>query len=330
MLRLLQFAALGFAVLTAVASDERVITTESPSAGVAFAKEGNSLAVFGEDKKIGVWDVASGKLVRNIELPKDETPPFLLRSGRHVATVTTNGVIKTRELGSGLAIAAFEVPPPSVFGEGMTLVTDGVLFAASGKDPVSPSSALIRVVDRAGKVRFQAPAGVGGHYAMAFSPNEDSVVAAGLDTDIRVWDARTGELQRVISEMKLAMFALAYSPDGKYLATAGADRTIYLWDTKSWKIARKITGQPETIVAIRFSPDGTMLVTGGMNERNFAAPVKVVLWDFVSGRKLHTWTAEHMVQGLSFSPDGKQLAVADGTKRVKLWAVPNKASTAKH
>src|SRR5262249_44947141 len=84
MLRFLQFAALGFAVLTAVASDDRVITTESPSSGVAFSKDGNSLAVFGEDKKISVWDLASGKLVRNIEMPKDETAPFLLESGRHV------------------------------------------------------------------------------------------------------------------------------------------------------------------------------------------------------------------------------------------------------
>ena len=75
-----------------------------------------------------------------------------------------------------------------------------------------------------------------------------------------MWDARTNELQRVISEMKLAMFALAYSPDGKYLAIAGVDRTIYLWDTKSWKMARKITGQPETIKAIRFSPDGAKSV----------------------------------------------------------------------
>lgn len=330
MLRFLQFAALGFAALTALASDDRVKTTESPSSGVAFSKDGNSLAVFGKDNKIGVWDLASGKWVRNIEQPNDESPPFLLTSGRHVATVTTNGVIKTRELASGLEIAAFDDPPASVFGGVMALVTDGVLFAASGKDPVSPSSALIRVVDRAGKVRFQAPAGVGGHYSMAFSPNEDTLVAAGLDTDIRVWDARTGEPQRVISEMKLAMFDLAYSPDGKYLATAGADRTIYLWDTKSWKIARKITGQPETIRAIRFSPDGTMLVTGGMNELNFASPVKVVLWDFASGRQLHTWTAEHMVQGLSFSPSGKQVAVADGTTSVKLLAVPNEASTSKH
>ena len=57
---------------------------------------------------------------------------------------------------------------------------------------------------------------------------------------------------------------------------------------------------------------------------------KPVLWDFASGRQLHTWTAEHMVQGLSFSPGGKQVAVADGTKSLKLLAVPNKASTSKH
>ena len=72
-----------------------------------------------------------------------------------------------------------------------------------------------------------------------------------------------------------------------------------------------------------------MLVTGGMNERNFNAPTKVILWDFASGRKIQTWTAEHAVQALSFSPDGKQVTVADGTKSVKLLAVPNKRGTAR-
>jgi WD40 repeat protein len=330
MLRFLQFAALGFAVFTAVASGDRVITTESPASGVAFSKDGNSLGVFEEDNKIGVWDLASGKWIRYLELPKGESPPLLLSSGRHFATDTTNGVIKIRELASGVEIAAVDDPPPNVFGKVTVLLTDGVLFAAAGKDPVSPSSTLIRVVDRAGKLRFQVPAGIGGAQAMAFSPGEDTFVAAGLDTDIRVWDARTGELQRVISELNLAMFTMAYSPDGKYLATAGADRTIYLWDAKSWKLARKITGQPETIAAICFSPDGTLLVTGGMNELNFASPVKVVLWDFASGRQLRTWTAEHVVEALAFSPGGEQVAVADGTKSVKLFAVPNKAGASKH
>jgi WD40 repeat protein len=95
-------------------------------------------------------------------------------------------------------------------------------------------------------------------------------------------------------------------------------------------MSRRIMGQPETIGVLRFSPDGTMLVTGGLNERNFKAPTQVILWEVASGRKVRSWTAEHAVMSLSFSPDGRQVAVADGTKSVRLFAVPSPRRTVTH
>jgi WD40 repeat protein len=197
------------------------------------------------------------------------------------------------------------------------------LLAVSGGDPAAASATLLRVVDRAGQPRFESPAGLGAVAALVFSPDGGTLVATGFDTEIRVWEVRTGKLKHRMEEMPLAMFDAVFSPDGNRLATAGADQAIYLWDTKSWKVARKIEGQPETVWRIRFSPDGTKLVSGGMSALSFAAPVKVILWDVASGRQLQAWNAEHRVVGLAFSPDGRQVAVADGSNAVKLWAVPN-------
>lgn len=322
-------AALVFAAIGQFASGDQVLPMDSASSGLVFSKDGNSLAVVGEDKKVRIWDLAGGKIARTFEPQAGEVLSVLLASNGQFAMASTNGEARIRHIESGLVTATFSLPVAGVSGGWIVSTVDGSMLAGSGGDPASSSGNLVRVMDRSGKILFQSSAGIGDLYSMVFSPSGDTLVAAGLDTDIRLWDARTGELKRVIEDMKLAMFDLTYSPDGKYLATAGADRTIYLWDTESWKVARKITGQPETINAIRFSPDGTMLVTGGMNELNFASPVKVILWDFVSGRKLHTWTADHMVQGVSFSPDGKWVAVADGSKDVKMWAVPSRRVTSK-
>ncbi len=326
MKRFLQIAALGFAASVARVFCDQILPMDVVSLGVSFSKDGKSLAVLGEDKKVRVWDLAAGKLALTLEPQPGAAFSSLFTSGNQFATIATNGAGQIRDTESGRVLTTFELPV-CLFTRAMASTADGAMIAASSGDPAVPSGNQVQVIDRSGKPRLRVPAGIGGVSSMAFSPNGETLVTAAYDTDIRVWDVRTGALQRVVDDMTVATFDLAYSPDGKYLATAGVDRVIYLWDTQSWKVVRKITGQPETIWPIRFSPDGTMLVTGGFNERDSSVPVKVILWAFASGRQIHSWTAEHAVSGLAVSPDGKRVAVADGTKGVKLFAVPNARGT---
>src|SRR5262249_48830351 len=161
-----------------------------------------------------------------------------------------------------------------------------------GPDNNSASGNLVRAWDADGKQHFRVPAGIGGLSAMTFSPDGQTLVASAYDTDMRVWNARNGELMKVVDDMTVSMFDLAYSPQGRQLAAAGVDRIIYLWDAKAWKLVRKISGQPEMISAMEFSPDGKLLVTGGMNEMAFTAPVKVIVWDVASGKPVRTVEAE--------------------------------------
>jgi WD40 repeat protein len=323
-MRALLLSALGAAAIVSfVSGADRVIPLDAASTAVAFTKDGRSLLVFTADRKVQVWDFAGSSFSRSFEPDNDVRRSGPLAAAGLFATASTTAGVKIRDATSGRVTASFTVPFAGSRVGSLASSADGALLAISGGDPAASSATLIRVVDQAGQTRFQSAAGLGTVNAIAFSPDGGVLVAAGYDTDIRVWDVRTGQLKHLVEEMPLAMFDMVFSPDGKHLATAGADQIIYLWDTKSWKIARKIEGQPETVQRIRFSPDGTKLVSGGMSALSFAAPVKVILWDVASGRKLETWDAEHMVQGLAFSPDGRQVAVADGSNHVKLWAVPN-------
>jgi WD40 repeat protein len=177
---------------------------------------------------------------------------------------------------------------------------------------------LIRLADASGVERASLSAGIGGISAMAFSPNGSLVAAAGNDADVRIWDARNGELRRLIDELPVTMFAMAFAPDGNLLATAGADRTVYLWDVKTWKLSRSLTGQPEMISALVFSPDGKRIATGGFSELTHTHPVQVRLWDLASAKAIREWPAPRRVNSLQFSADGRVITVKAGADTLTL------------
>ncbi len=300
-------------------ADDRILKADSEVTSLAFSKDGKSLATFSRDGDIRLWDIQTGSVTRTHKRDKGDSAPTFLAARGQFGLIGSDDKAKIRDIESGATLRSLDMPAPRI--STLASTEDGKTIAGSGRDPNSASSNLMRVWEADGKQRFQVPAGIGGLAALTFSPDGQTIVASAYDTDVRVWNARNGELLKVIEEMTVAMFELAFSPDGKQLAAAGVDRTIYLWDAKAWRLIRKIDGQPETISAMEFSPDGKLLVTGGMNEMAFMAPVKVIVWDVASGKPVRTVEAEHRVNSATFSPDGKWFAAADSSKNVKVWAV---------
>lgn len=194
---------------------------------------------------------------------------------------------------------------------------DGALSAAAVMPDRQSSANILRLTGADGVERASLPAGIGGISAIVFSPDGSLVAASSYDADVRIWNARNGELRRWISDIPVSMFAMSFSPDGALLAMAGADRTVYLWDTKSWKLHRRLTGQPEMISALAFSPDGKRIVTGGFSELTHQHPVHVLLWD-VGGGIIHQWTAPRRVSSVEFLPGGRAVAAVAGGEKLTL------------
>jgi WD40 repeat protein len=111
---------------------------------------------------------------------------------------------------------------------------------------------------------------------------------------------------------------LAFSPDGKMLATGAdtADGAVLLWDPLTGQRLRALRiGTESTVDAglpfylcnywIAFSPDGRRLASGG--------PIfnRVWLWDPATGRSQREITLPGLATTAGFSPDGRQLAVAN-------------------
>ncbi len=297
---------------------DRKIACDAAVTAVAFSAPGDAIHALCSDSKLRSYDSASGALRRTIALEAGDTNPVLTPSG--VTVVAKDGSIKSWDAATGQS--SRRPAPASPRSRRSAVSSDGRLVASNVLPNPKASETLVRVLDAAGKEKFSVPSGLGGVGAIAISPDGNAVVAASYDADVRAWNARNGELLRLIEELPVSMFDLRFSPDGKWLAAAGAAPEIYIYDTKSWRMARKISGLPELVGAIGFSGDGRRLASGGFHEITVKKAVSVIVWDFASGKPVRTVEAPHAVTGVALSPDGRLAAVAAREKSIELWQLP--------
>jgi WD40 repeat protein len=126
--------------------------------------------------------------------------------------------------------------------------------------------------------------------------------------------------------------SLAFSPDGKTLAVGTGTFTIKLWDPVTGKEKATLEDRKVcygVVSCLAFSPDSKILASGTYNNLDIPSQAcdgkgrgAVTLWDTPAGTIRARLTGkEAPVEGLSFSPDGKTLAVASLREPVWLWDV---------
>ena len=145
------------------------------------------------------------------------------------------------------------------------------------------------------------------------------LASASSDNSVRLWDAKSGKLKKILKGYTSYKTSVAYSPDGKVLVVASGGSTVKLWDTKSDELKLTISGHiDDEINSAVYSPDGKMLATALGNVHKNKGDVR--LWDAKSGKLKQTLKGHtEPVNSVAYSPDGKMLASASWDKSVRLW-----------
>src|SRR5262249_16179885 len=140
------------------------------------------------------------------------------------------------------------------------------------------------------------------------------LAAGDQDGKIRLFDGLSGEAQAVLDHGG-PVSRVAFSSESKSLASGGNDKTVKLWDVAEGKLRQtlKLEGNKGVVRAFAFSRDGRVFARGGHLEEDGQCHGEVILWDAKSGElKRSIPDLSISVVTLSFSPDGKTLALAGG------------------
>jgi WD40 repeat protein len=182
----------------------------------------------------------------------------------------------------------------------------------------SPADSVLRgLIPRpaafAGVKRWQIETAAprGSVHAVAWHPDGQLLACGTFTGEVRVYDAQTLQLVRLLVGHLQQVNAVAWSPDGTRLASVGDDKTIRLWEVDGTPGA--ILQAKTAVSSIAWSPDGKRLASISYS--------LLQLWDADGTPGAVLPVAKTGVYSVGWSPDNKRLATASSDKLVRLWDV---------
>ncbi|KFY06270.1 hypothetical protein V492_08093 [Pseudogymnoascus sp. VKM F-4246] len=140
---------------------------------------------------------------------------------------------------------------------------------------------------------------------------------------MKLWDARTGELQKTLVGHSAPVKVIAFSLDGKQIVSSSMKNTIKLWDARTGDLQKTLAGHSAPVKAIAFSLDGKQIASGSMDNT-------IKLWDARTGDLQKTLVGHSAsISAVAFSPDSKQIASGSMDNTIKLWDVAKSLKVSK-
>ena len=275
---------------------------------IAISPDGKILASSSHDNTIKLWDISSGKELRNINTKNSIYTIAFSPDGLTIASGDAKNNIYLWDVNSGEKIRILEGHTGRFAGvNSISFSPDGKILASAGGDKTVKlwnlnTGAEIRTF--AGHERWVS--------SIAFSPNRKIIASGSADETAIFWNLTTGEIRYTFKHNN-EIRSIAFSPSGEIFATGSNDNTIKLWLVSNGEQICTLKGHVNKVRYIAFDPSGKLLASSSYNN-------DIILWHVEKQEKICSLEGySGRVNSIAFSPDGKTLFSGSNDKTIKVW-----------
>ncbi len=252
-----------------------------------FSPDGKLLATVSGDSKLRIWDVESGRLIREMgSEPSPMTAVAFSPNGKHVATGKSLGDMGACRGACDFRIEIWDIgsgkPVRTIKRKKKGRVWD-IVYSPDGKFLVSSSLGLeIRLVST-GKI-IKTIYERKGFNSMEFS-NKGKYLAAGGYKKIGLWRTDNWTQVHLLKAHKKNVSSIGFYLNDKYLISASDDNTVKIWNNALGELlqSHKVPGEYQYLTWILATHDNKRSITVGTN-------AKIRITDLESGRTKKLFT----------------------------------------
>ena len=267
------------------------------------------LATAGGDGFVGLWDMSTGTLLREMTQTTVEGKKLQYRhldvspDGRTVAAIDVAGdVINVWDIAAGAQLATLS-STSSKYRTLLSFSPDGKWLVASGGEDVqvfdTQTWKAVSTFRIASVSRF------------SFDPSGPRLAVSTTSGDVSIWEVPSGNRLQSISHAGEKILYVKFSPDGKLLVTSGQEGTDRVWNAKTGKLQVKLPSHNVIEPWVEFDRNSRLLVSGGslitISDAYTGAPVAVL-----EGSKAGT-------TAVSFDAQTRRVAGLDQDGTVQVW-----------
>lgn len=306
---------------------------------IAISPDGQYLASGSNDKTIKLWQLSTGKLVRQLGrwfsghssmVHSLAFSPISLNSSYQGESGRTGGFTDSNSgiLASGSWDNTIKLWDINTGKEIRTLIghtnwVNSVAFSPDGKLLLSGGAdCTIKLWQVHTGIEIQTFKGHSDPVSsVAYSPRtattnnqERQLIASGSnDYTIKLWQVYTGREIRTLVGHSFFVNCIAFSHDGEIIASGSGDNTIKLWYVNTGREIRTLTGHSDSVWSVAFSQDRQFLASGSWDNT-------IKLWHLHTGTEVSTLTGHSSyVRCVAFSPDGQTLVSGGDDDTIKIW-----------
>jgi WD40 repeat protein len=275
--------------------------------GLARLSANGQALVAGGMRKVRVYRVSDGDLLRTFKTPSVVKAVAASPDGKQVAAGGADGKIRVWEVESGAVRILDHGTPVSV-----------LVWSPAGDVLVSLGttvSAAARLWSLAGGEPLHLLPHTGVPTAASFSPDGRRLVTVGPGRFAQIFDVRSGTLVRTLESPGGAFMSASFGPGGELVATGGHEGTARVWDLTTGDPRQSFSGHTGPVVDVAFAPDGERLATASTD-------TLARLWNLRSGIledafRGHTGLG---VNDVEFAPDNRSVVSAGEDRTARFWA----------